>query len=215
MAGAAGDEDPHRAPPAAGDARSALESDDFGRVGRMGGGSVSFRERPSIMHVMSKSAHVSETPAVRWLRDHGVPFSEHPYTYEEHGGTAVSARELGVDEHAVVKTLVMEDEAQAPLIVLMHGDCKVSTKALAREIGTKRIAPCRPDVAHRHSGYQVGGTSPFGTRKTLPTYVEESVLELPTIYINGGRRGYLVGLAPQVLVDALAAKPVRCALVEA
>ena len=212
MAGAAGDEDPHRAPPAAGDARSALESDDFGRVGRMGGGSVSFRERPSIMHVMSKSAHVSETPAIRWLRDHGVLFSEHPYTYEEHGGTAVSARELGVDEHAVVKTLVMEDEAQAPLIVLMHGDCKVSTKALARELGTKRITPCRPDVAHRHSGYQVGGTSPFGLKKAMPVYVEETALALPRICINGGRRGYLFGIAPAVLTELLQAQPVNCAL---
>ncbi len=167
------------------------------------------------MPAMAKTVHVSETPATRWLRDHGIVFTEHPYDYEEHGGTAVSARELRVDEHAVVKTLVMEDEAAKPLVVLMHGDCKVSTKALAREIGVKRIAPCRPDVAGRHSGYQVGGTSPFGVRKPMRTYVEESVLTLPTIYINGGRRGYLVGLAPRVLVEALAAVPVHCALVEA
>jgi len=163
---------------------------------------------------MSKSVHVSETPATRWLRERHVPFSEHPYPYEEHGGTAVSARELGVDEHAVVKTLVMEDEASMPLIVLMHGDCKVSTKALAREVGLKRIAPCKPEVAQRHSGYQVGGTSPFGVRKAMRTYVEETILALPTIYINGGRRGYLVGIAPQVLVDRLVAVPVHCALVE-
>lgn len=163
---------------------------------------------------MAKSVHVSETPATRWLRERHVAFSEHPYAYEEHGGTAVSARELGVDEHAVVKTLVMEDDAATPLIVLMHGDCKVSTKALAREIGAKRIAPCKPDVAQRHSGYQVGGTSPFGVRKAMRTYVEASVLALPSIYINGGRRGYLVGIAPRVLVDELAAMPVHCALSE-
>lgn len=164
------------------------------------------------MPAMSKSPHVSETPATRWLRERNLAFSEHPYAYEEHGGTGVSARELGVDEHAVVKTLVMEDEASAPLIVLMHGDCKVSTKALAREIGVKRIAPCTPDVAQRHSGYQIGGTSPFGLRKPLRVYVEASVLELPRVYINGGRRGYLVGIDPAVLVESLAAMPVHCAL---
>ena len=164
------------------------------------------------MPAMSKSAHVSETPATRWLREHHIAFTEHPYAYEEHGGTGVSARELGVDEHAVVKTLMMEDEAAMPLVVLMHGDCKVSTKALAREIGVKRIAPCRPEVAERHSGYQVGGTSPFGTRKAMRTFVEASVLDLPTIYINGGRRGYLLGLDPGVLRDPLAAVPVHCAL---
>ena len=163
---------------------------------------------------MSKSEHVSETPATRWLRERHVAFTEHPYDYEEHGGTSVSARELGVDEHAVVKTLVMEDDAAKPLIVLMHGDCKVSTKALAREIGVKRIAPCKPEIAQRHSGYQVGGTSPFGVRKAMRTYVEAGVLDLPTIYINGGRRGYLVGLAPSVLVDQLQAVAVHCALAE-
>ncbi len=152
---------------------------------------------------------------MRWLRERDVPFSEHPYVYEEHGGTAVSARELGVDEHAVVKTLVMEDDAGVPLIVLMHGDCKVSTKALARTIGTKRIAPCKPEAAERHSGYQVGGTSPFATRKPMRTFVEETVLAQPRIYINGGRRGYLVGIDPSVLVDVLDARPVHCALVEA
>jgi Cys-tRNA(Pro) deacylase len=141
-------------------------------------------------------------------------FTEHPYDYEEHGGTAVSARELGVDEHAVVKTLVMQDEAARPLIVLMHGDCKVSTKNLARAIPCKSVEPCKPDVAQRHSGYQVGGTSPFGTRKALPVYVEEGILALDKIYINGGRRGYLVGIAPQVLVDVIKAKAVQCALAE-
>jgi Cys-tRNA(Pro) deacylase len=166
------------------------------------------------MLAMSKSVHVSETPATRWLRDRGITFSEHPYEYEEHGGTTVSARELGVDEHAVVKTLVMEDDRSDPLIVLMHGDRKVSTKALAREIGVKRIAPCKPEVALRHSGYQVGGTSPFGTRKSMRTYVEAGVLELPLIYINGGRRGYLVGLSPSVLTGSLAAVPVHCALLD-
>jgi Cys-tRNA(Pro) deacylase len=167
------------------------------------------------MRAMSKSTHVSETPATRWLREAGVAFTEHPYVYEEHGGTAVSARELGVDEHAVVKTLVMEDDAAKPLIVLMHGDRKVSTKALARVIGAKRIAPCRPDVAQRHSGYLVGGTSPFGTKRAMPIYVEDGVLALPRIYINGGRRGYLVGIEPRVLVDRLGAKAVPCATVDA
>ena len=158
---------------------------------------------------------IPATPAIHFLRKHGVSFSEHPYRYEERGGTRVSARELGVDEHAIVKTLVMEDEQRQPLIVLMHGDRKVSTKALAREIGVKKIAPCKPEVAHRHSGYQVGGTSPFATRRPMPTYVEGSVLDLPCIYVNGGRRGYLVGLAPRVLLDPLGATPVRCALTEA
>ena len=166
------------------------------------------------MPAMSKSVHVSETPATRWLRERHIAFSEHPYDYEEHGGTTVSARELGVDEHAVVKTLVMEDESAKPLIVLMHGDRKVSTKALAREIGVKRIAPCTPEVAQRHSGYQVGGTSPFGVKKTMRTFVEASILALPTIFINGGRRGYLVGLAPHVLIDPLAAIAVHCALAD-
>ncbi|STR25964.1 Cys-tRNA(Pro)/Cys-tRNA(Cys) deacylase ybaK [Janthinobacterium lividum] len=146
------------------------------------------------------------------LRKHQVSFEEHPYPYEEHGGTSVSARELGVPEHDVIKTLVMQDEAAKPLIVLMHGDCKVSTKNLARGIGCKSVEPCKPDVAQRHSGYMIGGTSPFGTKKTMPVYVEASILDLPRIYINGGRRGFLVSLAPQVLVDLLQAKPVQCAL---
>lgn len=156
--------------------------------------------------------HISETQATQLLRKHKIAFSEHPYPYEEHGGTSVSARALGVPEHQVVKTLVMQDEAAKPLIVLMHGDCKVSTKNLARAIGCKSVEPCKPEVAQRHSGYQVGGTSPFGVKRAMPVYVETSILGLETIYINGGRRGYLVGLAPQVLLDLLAAKPVNCAL---
>ena len=143
------------------------------------------------------------TPAVRVLRGAGVPFTEHVYRYEEHGGTKVSARELGVDEHAVVKTLVMEDDARAPLIVLMHGDLEVSTKQLARVIGRKHVEPCKPDVANRYSGYLVGGTSPFGTRKAMPVYVERTILDLPRIYINGGARGFLVGIAPADLVKVL------------
>ena len=161
---------------------------------------------------MAKKEHISETPATQMLRQHAVIFSEHPYDYEEHGGTSVSARALGVDEHAVVKTLVMQDEAAKPLIVLMHGDCKVSTKNLARAIGCKSVEPCKPEVAQRHSGYLVGGTSPFGIRRSMPIYVEAGILELEKIYINGGRRGYLVGIAPQVLLDLLGVTPVRCAL---
>ena len=163
---------------------------------------------------MAKKEHVSETPATAWLRKHAVGFSEHPYAYEEHGGTAVSSRALGVPEHDVVKTLVMQDEAARPLIVLMHGDRKVSTKNLARAIGCKSVEPCKPEVAQRHSGFLVGGTSPFGTKKAMPVYVEGSVLAIEKIYINGGRRGYLVGIAPQVLVDVLGAKPVQCALAD-
>lgn len=156
--------------------------------------------------------HVSETPATRFLRQHKVVFSEHPYEYEEHGGTRVSARELGVEEHHVVKTLVMQDEAAKPLIVLMHGDCQVSTKNLARQIGCKSVEPCKPEVATRHSGYQVGGTSPFGCKKNMPVYVEQGILALEKIYINGGRRGYLVGMAPTVLTQLLQAVAVNCAL---
>jgi Cys-tRNA(Pro) deacylase len=163
---------------------------------------------------MARKEHISETPATALLRKHKVPFDEHPYEYEEHGGTTVSARELGVDEHHVVKTLVMQDEAARPLIVLMHGDCKVSTKNLARNIGCKSVEPCKPEVAQRHTGFMVGGTSPFGTRKAMPVYVEESILGLETIYINGGRRGFLVSIRPQVLTDVLAARPVNCALAE-
>jgi Cys-tRNA(Pro) deacylase len=159
-----------------------------------------------------KTAHVSETPATQFLRRHGVAFSEHIYDYVEHGGTAESARQLGVPEHNVVKTLVMQDERAQPLIVLMHGDAQVSTKNLARQIGAKSVEPCKPDAAQRHSGYLVGGTSPFGTKKAMPVYVEETVLALPSICINGGRRGYLVGIEPRVLVELLGAKAVSCAL---
>ena len=158
--------------------------------------------------------HVSETPATQLLKRYRVAFGQHPYDYVEHGGTAESARQLGVDEHAVVKTLVMQDDAGKPLIVLMHGDRKVSTKNLARQAGRKSIEPCVPEVAQRHSGYLVGGTSPFATRKEMPVYVEASVLELPEIWINGGRRGFLVSIAPRVLVDLLRAQPVHCALAE-
>ena len=163
---------------------------------------------------MAKKEHISETPATALLRKHKVAFTEHPYAYEEHGGTTVSARELGVDEHHVVKTLIMQDEAAKPLVVLMHGDCKVSTKNLARNIGCKSVEPCKPEVAQRHTGYMVGGTSPFGVKKAMPVYVEESILGLETIYINGGRRGFLIGIAPQVLSDVLAAQPVNCALAD-
>jgi Cys-tRNA(Pro) deacylase len=159
-----------------------------------------------------KDVHVSETPATQFLRRHGVAFTEHVYSYVEHGGTEESSRQLGVPEHQVVKTLVMQDEQARPLIVLMHGDRQVSTKNLARQIGAKSVEPCKPDVAQRHSGYLVGGTSPFGTRKPMPVYVEESVLGLPSICINGGRRGYLVGVSPAVLSQLLGAKPVNCAL---
>jgi Cys-tRNA(Pro) deacylase len=161
---------------------------------------------------MAKHAHVSETPATKFLREQGVAFTEHVYEYEERGGTAVSARELGVDEHAVVKTLVMEDEKGSPLIVLMHGDCSVSTKNLARAISVKSVAPAQPDAAQRHSGYQVGGTSPFATRKRMAVFVEKSILDLPKIYINGGRRGYLVGIAPGELTRLLQARVVEVAL---
>ena len=143
------------------------------------------------------------TAAVRVLRERGVDFSHHPYAYEERGGTAVSARELGVPEHAVIKTLVMEDEAKRPLVALMHGDREVSTKALARAIGVKTIAPCAPADADRHSGYQVGGTSPFGTRKAMPVYAQRTIVDLPRVYINGGKRGYLVGLDPAEVVRIL------------
>ena len=151
---------------------------------------------------MPKNKH-PVTPAIRLLRREGVAFTDHLYPYEEKGGTAVSARELGVEEHSVVKTLIMEDEHQNPLIVLMHGDRQVSTKELARTIGVKTVAPCLPQVADRHSGYQVGGTSPFATRKAMPVYMEESILQLPRLYINGGKRGYLVGLDPREAVRVL------------
>ena len=161
-----------------------------------------------------KNAHVSETPATQLLRAQGVEFTEHPYDYVEHGGSAESARQLGLDEHMVVKTLVMQDQDARPLIVLMHGDRKVSTKNLARQIGAKHVQPCKPEVANRHSGYLVGGTSPFGTKKDMPVFIEESILQLPRIAINGGRRGYLLQLDPQVCVRLLQAKTVQCALAE-
>jgi Cys-tRNA(Pro) deacylase len=157
-------------------------------------------------------AKVSETPATAFLKKHGVAFTEHAYDYEERGGTRVSSVKLGVPEHCVVKTLVMEDEAKKPLVVLMHGDCEVSTKNLARQIGKKRVEPCKPDVAERHSGYQVGGTSPFGLRKPMPVFVEKTILALERIYINGGRRGFLVGIDPKELVRVVAASPVEVAL---
>ena len=148
------------------------------------------------------------TNAVRVLREHGVEFTHHPYEYEERGGTEVSARELGVDEHAVIKTLVMEDDAKRPLVVLMHGDREVSTKNLARTLGVKAISPCDPAVADRHSGYQVGGTSPFGTRRAMPVYMQRTIADLPYLYVNGGRRGYLVGMTPTDLMRVLKAAAV-------
>ncbi len=161
---------------------------------------------------MKKSQHVSETPATKVLRQHGITFTEHVYDYVDKGGTAESSSQLGVPEHEVIKTLVMQDERAQPLIVLMHGDKQVSTKNLARQIGAKSVEPCQPEVAQRHSGFMVGGTSPFGLRKAMPVYLEETALLLPRICINGGRRGYLVGIVPTVLVDLLGAKPVNCAL---
>jgi Cys-tRNA(Pro) deacylase len=152
------------------------------------------------------------TPAVRALKQAGVSFTEHPYTYVEHGGTAGFAGEFGVDEHMVIKTLVMEDEAKRPLVVLMHGDREVSTKELARVLGGKSVRPCAPETAERHSGYMVGGTSPFGLRKPMPVYVEETILQLPAVYINGGKRGFLVGLDPKDLARVLKPTPVRVAI---
>ena len=159
-----------------------------------------------------KTAHVSETPATQMLKAHQVEFTGHPYEYVEHGGTAESARQLGLDEHHVVKTLVMQDQDAKPLIVLMHGDRKVSTKNLARQIGAKSVEPCTPEVAQRHSGYLVGGTSPFGTRKRLPVFVERTILDLDRIYLNGGRRGFLVSLDPRAAATALEATPVDVAV---
>ena len=161
---------------------------------------------------MGKKAHVSETPATALLRAHGVAFTEHPYEYLEQGGATHSAEVLGFDPFAVVKTLVMQDQDAKPLIVLMHGNRKVSTKNLARQIGAKSVEPCKPEVANRHSGYLVGGTSPFGTRRAMPVYVEQTILALPRIAINGGRRGYLIGIDPQVCVQLLGARPVQCGI---
>ena len=161
---------------------------------------------------MAKKDHISETPATQWLKANKVTFTEHPYEYLEHGGAQHSAAVLGWDPFAVVKTLIMQDQDGKPLVVLMHGNRKVSTKNLARQIGAKSVEPCTPDTANRHSGFLVGGTSPFGTRRAMPVFIESSILELPKILINGGRRGYLVGIDPQLCVHLLGAKPVQCAL---
>jgi len=161
---------------------------------------------------MAKKVHVSETPATAFLKTHGIVFTEHPYEYLEHGGAQHSAQVLGLDPFSVVKTLIMQTEAAEPLVVLMHGNKTVSTKNLARQIGAKSVAPCKPEVANRHSGFLVGGTSPFGTRRKMPVYIERSILALPRICINGGRRGYLVGIDPAVCVTLLDARAVDCAL---
>ena len=163
---------------------------------------------------MARKEHAPETPATTFLRENKVSFTKHLYDYVEHGGTSESSRQLGLDEHAVVKTLVMQDQDAKPLMVLMHGDRQVSLKNLARQIGARKVEPCKPDAAQRHTGYQVGGTSPFGTRKNLPVYVERSILELPAIYINGGNRGFLVEISPRILTDLLHAQPVDCATLD-
>lgn len=163
---------------------------------------------------MAKGKHISETPATAWLKAHGVAYTEHPYEYQEHGGAQHSAQVLGLDPFTVVKTLVMQDESAQPLVVLMHGNRSVSTKSLARQVGVKSVQPCAPEVAQRHSGYWVGGTSPFGVKREMPIWVESSIVDLPRICINGGRRGFLVGIDPAVLLDPLGARPVQCALAE-
>ncbi len=163
---------------------------------------------------MARKDHASETPATRWLKAHKLSYTEHLYDYVDHGGAAESARQLGVPDHEVVKTLIMEDDGGKPLVVLMHGNRQVSTKNLARQIGVKRVQPCQPEVAQRHSGYLVGGTSPFATRKQMPIFVEQTVMDLPRILINGGRRGYLLGLDPRILVEQLNAVKVSCASVD-
>ena len=163
---------------------------------------------------MAKKQHISETLATAWLKVHDVSFTEHPYDYLERGGAQHSAEVLGLDPFAVVKTLIMQDDAGKPLAVLMHGNRTVSTKNLARQIGVKSVEPCKPEVANRYSGYLVGGTSPFGLKRDMPVWVEATVLALPRIWINGGRRGFLVGLDPVVLSHPLGAVPVQCALAE-
>jgi Cys-tRNA(Pro) deacylase len=162
---------------------------------------------------MSKNEHAPETPATKFLKANKVPYSSHLYAYEEHGGTKVSARELNVDEHAVVKTLIFEDEAARPLVVLMHGPQGIDQGA-RRQIGCKKVEPCKPEVANRHTGFLVGGTSPFGTKKKMPVYIEKSILDLPLIYINGGRRGYLVGIHPHDILRTLAPQQVSAALAD-
>ena len=159
-----------------------------------------------------KKSSSGQTLATQFLQARGVAFTEHPYEYLEHGGAEHSAKVLGLDPFGVVKTLVMQDQDGAPLIVLMHGNRQVSTKNLARQIGAKKVEPCPPEVAQRHSGYLVGGTSPFATRRAMPVYIEETILDLPKIAINGGRRGFLIGLAPQVCVQLLGAQSVQCAI---
>ena len=166
----------------------------------------------SICEVLLTKEKFPVTLAIRFLREHQADFIERPYPYEEHGGTETAARALGVDEHLVIKTLVMEDEQKTPFIILMHGDKEVSTKALARTIGVKSVHPCTPEVAMKHTGYMVGGTTPFGTKKPLPVYVEESILSLPRIFINAGRRGLLCEMSPSDLVRVLNPKPVQVAL---
>ena len=163
---------------------------------------------------MGKPAHISETPATQMLKANKIAFTEHPYDYLAHGGAEHSAQVLGFDPFIVVKTLVMQDQDAKPLLVLMHGNRAVSTKNLARQIGAKSVQPCKPEVANRYSGYLVGGTSPFATRNAMPVYVEETILTLPKIAINGGRRGYLIGIEPHVCVTLLGAKPVQCALID-
>lgn len=160
---------------------------------------------------MTKTQKVSETPATALLKSRGVAYTEHPCEYQEHGGALHSAKVLGLDPFLVVKTLIMQDEKSTPLVVLMHGNQRVSTKNLARQIGVKSVEPCEPEVASRHSGYLVGGTSPFGTRRAMPVYVESTILACPQVWINGGRRGYLISLHPRVLVELLSAQPVNCA----
>jgi Cys-tRNA(Pro) deacylase len=164
--------------------------------------------------VSNKKVHVSETPATQLLRANKIAFTEHPYEYMEHGGAQRGAEMLGLDPFTVIKTLVMQDQDARPLIVLMHGNRTVSTKNLARQIGAKSVEPCKPEVAQRHSGYMVGGTSPFGTRREMPVFIESTILGLPKIVLNGGRRGYLIGIDPQVCVALLGAVPVECALAE-
>lgn len=161
---------------------------------------------------MAKAKHVSETPATLWLRKNKIAFSEHNYDYVDHGGAMEAARQLKLEPHSVAKTLVMEDENAKPLIIIMHGDKDVSTKNLARQIGVKKVTPCKPEVAQRHTSYQVGGTSPFGTRKTMPVFIEAELLELDLIYINGGRRGYLLAINPNIAATALNAVSVNVGL---